>query len=78
MMPQRYAAEIKILAGHFVNHDDNMEDNELAKDLELTETLWEEAYGVPYLDKQQQHQVAVQGRTLAFAHLPERTSGKKC
>ena len=56
MMPQRYAAETKILAGHFVNHDDNMEDNELAKDLELTETLWEEAYGVPYLDKQQQHQ----------------------
>eukprot|EP01046_Picozoa_sp_COSAG06_P000721 COSAG06_NODE_21_length_33796_cov_70.184853_10_plen_144_part_00 len=40
MMPQRYAAETKILAGHFVNHDENMEDNELAKDLELTETLW--------------------------------------
>ena len=50
MLPQRYAAETKILAGHFVNHDDNLEDEELAADLERTERLWQEAFGAPYLN----------------------------
>jgi hypothetical protein len=51
MLPQRYAAETKILAGRFINHDDNLEDEELAADLERTERLWQEAFGAPYLNQ---------------------------
>ena len=50
MLPKRYAAETKILVGRFVNHDDNLEDEDLTVNLELTQRLWQEAFGVPYLN----------------------------
>ena len=50
MLPKRYAAETKILVGRFVNHDDNLEDEDLTVNLKLTQRLWQEAFGVPYLN----------------------------
>ena len=50
MLPRRYAAETKILVGRFVNHDDNLEDEDLTVNLKLTQRLWQEAFGVPYLN----------------------------
>ena len=47
--PVRYAAECEAVAGRAINHDDSIEDDELAEDLSETEKLWESAYGQPYL-----------------------------
>ncbi len=47
--PVRYAAECEAVAGRAINHDDSIEDDELAEDLSETERLWESAYGQPYL-----------------------------
>lgn len=49
MFPTRYAKETIALAGRFINHDDNMEEDKLSKDLAQTEAMWEQAYGVRYL-----------------------------
>ena len=51
MLPRRYAAECRALAGRFVNHDDNLEDGQLSADMAQTEKLWYEAYKVPYLTR---------------------------
>jgi hypothetical protein len=49
MIPHRYAKVTKALAGRFVNHDDNLDDDDLSEDLAQTEKLWEQAYGEAYL-----------------------------
>ena len=47
--PVRYAAECQAVAGRAINHDDSIEDGNLAEGLSQTERLWEIAYGQPYL-----------------------------
>eukprot|EP01052_Picozoa_sp_SAG31_P059511 SAG31_NODE_18799_length_622_cov_1.007648_2_plen_66_part_01 len=47
--PTRYHDETSLVAGRFINHDDTIEDDELADDLSTTERLCKTAYAEPYL-----------------------------
>lgn len=49
LFPSRYRDEATRIAGRFVNHDDTIDEDELATDLATTEMLWKTAYAEPYL-----------------------------
>jgi hypothetical protein len=50
MLPRRYHAETRQLVGWSVNHDDDLDGQQLESDLARTAQLWEARFGEPYLE----------------------------